>query len=113
MADNVLFCWPEKHKEWGKGVAVYIDRVEGRPDVKQLCFLYEKGQPASGRAQRKVSALEFTRVGDKEHRDFTYAEGMVERITEMQGLPMQEKASWASGSAEGKRGENVSLKNTR
>ena len=74
MADNVLFCWRDylSKDETKGGVAIYTDRIEGQPQVRQLHLLHED-------PELELEELKSVRL--------VYAEPMIDRIQEMQGLP--------------------------
>ncbi len=85
MADNVLFCWHDSPKSssslrMGKGIAIYVDRIEGQPG-KQCVFFIE--EPKTG----AFFKLELTRNINAD--DLLYAESMIEEIQKLQGLPMR------------------------
>jgi hypothetical protein len=48
MADNVLFCWPDK-KNLHEGIAVYVDRIEGHPGEQKLYFARAEEEPPKGK----------------------------------------------------------------
>jgi hypothetical protein len=81
MADNVLFCWQDKSKsekdndaESKNDVAIYVDRIEGKPGENQLFFI--DGNPNT--------KMEITPV--KKVSKLFYAERMIAAIQELQGL---------------------------
>jgi len=73
MADNVVFCWEDykssRPKE--KGIAYYVDRIEGKPEKGDLRFL--------------TTSFELQPVKESE---LLYAFRMIEEIRNIQGLPV-------------------------
>lgn len=73
MADNVLFCWEDTLVEnQKKGIAYYVDRVEGKPEKGALQFL----------------TPDFKMEHVKKPDDLLYAFKMIEEIRNIQGLPV-------------------------
>jgi KaiC/GvpD/RAD55 family RecA-like ATPase len=85
MADNVLFCWHDIPKatsslRMGKGVAIYVDRIEGQPGKQRVFFIEEPKTAASSQLELKENI---------NADDLLYAESMIEEIQKLQGLPMR------------------------
>ncbi len=85
MADNVVFCWQDRHSKQGLGIALYVDRIEGQPGGKKLAFL----KVPSKRTITKISDLLRLECNEKE---LPYAESMIEEIRNLQALPAQKQS---------------------
>lgn len=73
MADNVVFCWEDTlKKKQKKGIAYYVDRVEGKPEKGALQFL----------------TPDFRMKPVNQPEDLLYAFKMIEEIRNIQGLPV-------------------------
>lgn len=93
VADNVLICWKDKYKAQNgdiqDGVCVYVDRVEGEPaGERRLSWLVEVEKEGEEK-QIKDEPVSFLAEQNKMNANqFEYANGMIERIQELQGLAM-------------------------
>jgi len=93
MADNVLFCWQdERLSDRKRGIAVYVDRIEGHPGENDLFFTVDPSLPAA----RSVAATSDSRpnldFGSLNDTDLLGGEDMIAEIKKLQGLPAQKKA---------------------
>jgi hypothetical protein len=89
LADNVLFSWPAKWRPSSRrkgheedGVAIYVDRIEGRPGEKRLRFIRRVREREGG--QPRAGGLEVVRPDSEDH--VPGAAEMIEAIHQLQGL---------------------------
>lgn len=92
VADNVLICWKDKYKarngDIQDGVCVYVDRVEGEPaGERRLSWLVEVKTKAQKTIEHQTVSF-LSEKGKMDANQFEYANGMIERIQELQGLAM-------------------------